>query len=181
MSLRLCVVDPFAAVIGGEINALRTPLWVPWPIPVGWTFGGFAYSGDQNSSATVASWNGPDPFGDPTEMVLVSEEPGGEVGGHFAGLNTNYPAEGVGVGSPHARFMMQGHPVPLWSVDSGGDRAVYVGEAAGRWLWVVVHPEESSAIVVQPITLVDARTLGAELTVMPVGELSPRLALEQQP
>jgi hypothetical protein len=179
MSLRLSVVDPFAAVIGGEINALRTPLWVPWPIPVGWTFGGFAYSADQNVGATVASWSGPDPFGDPAEMVLVSEEPGGGVGGHFAGLHTNYPTEGVGVGSPHARFMLQGHPVSLWSVESGGNCAVYVGEAAGRWLWVVVHPAESSAIVVQPLTLVDARTLGAELTVMPVGELSPRLVMEQ--
>ncbi len=178
MALRLSVVDPFAAVIGGEIHQLHAPLWVPWPIPVGWTFGGFAYSGDGRAGATVASWTGPDPFGDPTEMVLVSEEPGGEVGGHFAGLDTNYPTEDVGLGSPHARFMLEGHAVPLWSVETAGDCAVYVGEAAGRWLWVVVHPAESSAIVVQPLTLVDARSLGAELTVMPVGELSPRLGWE---
>ena len=179
MGLRLSVVDPFAAVVGGEINTLRAPLWVPWPIPVGWTFGGFAYARDgAASSATVASWTGPDPFGDPTELVLVSEEPGGDVGGRFAGLETNYPADGVGVGPPHARFMLEGHPVSLWAVETPADRAVYVGEAAGRWLWVIVHPAESSAIVVQPLSLVDARSLGAELTVMPVGELSPRLALE---
>lgn len=178
MGLRLSVVDPFAAVIGEEINRLRAPLWVPWPIPVGWTFGGFAYSGDGTAAVTVASWIGPDPFGDPTELVLVSEEPGGDVGGRFAGLETNYPAASVGLGSPHARFMLEGHPVSLWAVETVSDRAVYVGEAAGRWLWVIVHPAESSAIVVQPLTLVDARSLGAELTVMPVGELSPRLALE---
>ena len=68
--------------------------------------------------------------------------------------------------------------MPLWSVEGANDRAVYAGEAAGRWLWVIVHPAEASAIVVQPLTLVDARLLGAELTVLPVGELSPRLVLE---
>jgi hypothetical protein len=84
----------------------------------------------------------------------------------------------VGEGAPHAKFGIDGRPVPLWSVEGSADRAVYAGEAAGRWLWVVVHPAEASAIVVQPIMLVDARTLGAELTVLPVGELSPRLMLD---
>jgi hypothetical protein len=41
-----------------------------------------------------------------------------------------------------------------------------------------VHPAESAAIVVQPMQLVDARELGAELTVLPVGELSPRLLVD---
>ena len=63
-------------------------------------------------------------------------------------------------------------------MEAQGDRAVYAGEAAGRWLWVIVHPAEASAVVVQPITLVDARSLGAELVVLPVGEISPRLVLE---
>ena len=44
MKDRLTVVDPFAAVIGGEINALADPLWTPWPVPFGWTFGGFAHA-----------------------------------------------------------------------------------------------------------------------------------------
>ena len=55
---------------------------------------------------------------------------------------------------------------------------MFAGEAAGRWLWVVVHPAEASAIVVQPMMLVDARQLGVELTVLPVGDLSPRLMLD---
>ena len=84
----------------------------------------------------------------------------------------------VGHGAPHAKFGVEGRLVPLWSVEGARDRAVYAGEAAGRWLWVIVHPAEASAIVVQPLTLVDARLLGAELTVVPVGELSPRLVVE---
>lgn len=180
MKERLTVVDPFAAVIGGEINTLVDPLWTPWPVPFGWTFGGFAHVAprDGSGSATVASWNGVDPFGDPAEVVFVCEEAGAGVGGHFAGLPMSYPSKGVGEGPPHAKFGVDGRPVPLWSVECGSDRAAYAGEAAGRWLWVIVHPAESATIVVQPMQLVDARELGAELTVLPVGELSPRLLID---
>ena len=180
MKERLTVVDPFAAVIGGEINMLVDPLWTPWPVPFGWTFGRFAHAAprDGAGSATVASWTGTDPFGDPAELVLVCEEAGAGVGSHFAGLSMSYPSKGVGEGPPHAKFSVDGRPVPLWSVESASDRAVYAGEAAGRWLWVIVHPAESAAIVVQPMQLVDARELGAELTVLPVGELSPRLLVD---
>ncbi len=185
MKERLTVVDPFAAVIGSEINSLAVPLWTPWPVPVSWTFGGLAYAGGKSGqgdreargSATAASWIGTDPFGDPAELILVCEEAGAGVGSHFAGLPMTYPTSGVGEGPPHARFEIDGRPVLLWAVEGAPDRAVYAGEAAGRWLWVIVHPIEAGAIVVQPIQLVDARTLGAELTVLPVGELSPRLLL----
>ncbi|MEP6665990.1 MAG: DUF6758 family protein [Nocardioidaceae bacterium] len=185
MKARLTVVDPVAAVVGGEINSLPVPLWTPWPVPLGWTFGGLAHTGrgdrsgyDDGAKATVASWSGTDPFGDPVELVLVCEEAGSGVGSHFAGLVLSYPSRGVGEGPPHARFQVDGRPVPLWAVEAATDRAVFAGEAAGRWLWVVVHPAESSAIVVQPMQLVDARQLGAELTMLPVGELSPRLILD---
>ncbi len=176
---RLSVVDPFAAVIGEEINGLALPLWAPWPVPIGWTFSGLAHTrGDERGSASVSCWSGPDPFGDPAEVMLICEEAGTGVGSYFAGLAMSYPGPEVGEGAPHAKFGVEGRPVPLWSVDGEADRAVYAGEAAGRWLWVVVHPAESSAIVVQPMQLVDARKLGAELTVLPVGEMSPRLILD---
>ncbi len=175
----LCIVDPFAAVIGEEIHTLRMPLWAPWPLPLDWSFTGLAHTDRRaHESATVSCWSGHDPFGDPAEVVLVCEEAGTGVGSHFAALPMNYPGSHVGEGPPHAKFSVEGRPVPLWVVESPTDRAVYAGEAAGRWLWVVVHPAESSAIVVQPINLVDARDLGAELTVLPVGEMSPRLLLD---
>jgi hypothetical protein len=176
----LVVVDPFEGVVGGQINTLSAPLWTPWPIPFGWTFAGLGHTdgADAHSASTVSSWVGHDPFGDPVEVLLVCEEAGTGLGSHFAGLPTNYPPAGVGEGAPHAKFGVEGRPVPLWWVEAEPDRAVYAGEAAGRWLWVVVHPAEASAIVVQPMMLVDARTLGVELTVVPVGELSPRLVLD---
>jgi hypothetical protein len=179
MRHRLTVVDPFAAVIGGEINALPTPLWAPWPVPEGWTFAGLAHGdGEASEEATVAAWVGTDPFGDPAEMLLVCEELGAGVGSYFAGLEVSYPSSDVGQGPPHARFSIDSRPVPLWAVEARDDRAVFAGEAAGRWLWVIMYPAEAGTIVVQPLQLVDARLLGAELSVLPVGELSPRLIVD---
>ncbi len=174
------VVDPVTAVLGGGIDSLGAPLWIPWPLPAGWSFGGLAHGGIDGSSAaeaTVSCWSGEDPFGDPVEAVLVSEEAGAGVGSHFAGLAISYPTSGVGFGAPDAQFVVDGRVVSVWAVEAVEDRAVYAGEAAGRWLWVVLHPAEASAIVVQRPSLVEARALGAELALLPLGELSPRLLL----
>jgi hypothetical protein len=180
---RLVVVEPFGAVMGGNIATLSAPLWIPWPIPLGWRFAGMAHgraavTGPATPDAVASCWVGHDPFGDPIEALFVAEEAGSGVGSHFAGLPVNYPTPGVGTGAPDARFTVENHAVSVWSVEAGPDRAVYAGEAAGRWLWVVLYPAEASAIVVAPPTLVDARGLGAELAVLPLAELSPRLLLD---
>ena len=187
MKSRLTVLDPFAAVMGEQLNALAAPLWTPWPVPLGWSFTGCgslsAESLDEGVQAegtsTVASWSGHDPFGDPIEVLFVCEEAGSGLGADFTGLDTHYPPGSVGEGPPHAKFMVEGRPVPLWSVEgAAADRAAFAGEAAGRWLWVILHPAEAGAIMIQPMTLVDARQLGAELAVVPVAELSPRLLVD---
>jgi hypothetical protein len=177
---RLAVVDPVAAVIGGQISTVPAPVWAPWPVPQSWVFSGLAFPGSPGrDGSAVTCWSGPDPFGDPAELLLISEEAGAGVGSHFAALAVTYPGPEVGEGTPHAKFEVEDRPVPLWAVsDVPPDRAVYAGEAAGRWLWVVVHPAEAGALVVEPVHLVDARELGAELTVLPVGELSPRLVVD---
>lgn len=177
MHPRLTVIEPFAAVLGEDLRRIPVPLWSPWPLPERWVFTGLAHTIETDAaSAAVTSWSGPDEFGDPTELLLICEEAGSGVGSYFAGLSETYPGDGVGEGPPHARFEVDDRAVPLWAVEGvASDRAVYAGEASGRWLWVVVHPAESSAIVVTPLQLVDARQLGAEVTLLPVAELSPRL------
>jgi hypothetical protein len=183
MHAGLVVVDPFAAMIDAAVQALPAPLWVPWPPPPGWKFAGLVHGtvSADTASGTAACWSGTDPFGDPIELLLVCEEAGAGLGALLAGLPTHYPPPGVGVGAPHARFEVQGRSVPLWKAEAITDRAVYVGEAAGRWLWVIVHPAEGSALVISPLMLQDARDLGAELAVLPLGELSPRLLVEVPP
>jgi Family of unknown function (DUF6758) len=180
---RPVVVDPFAAVINATMDGLPVPLWVPWPPPEGWAFSGLVHGRVTAGigSGTTGCWSGVDPFGDPVEVLLVCEEAGAGLGGLFAGLPTHYPTPEVGVGPPHARLQVEGRPVSLWKLDGVDDRAVYVGEAAGCWLWVIVHPAEGSALVISPLTLVDARRLNAELAVLPLGELSPRLLVEVPP
>lgn len=180
MLSRLTVLDPLVAVMGADLARVAVPVWSPWPLPEGWVFTGLAHTrDDEPDGASVTCWSGPDGFGDPAELLLVCEEAGSGVGSHFAGRHETYPGPGVGEGAPHARFVVQDRPVPLWVVDGGpADRAVYAGEASGRWLWVVLYPAEASAIVVEPIQLVDARQLGAELTMLPVAELSPRLVVD---
>jgi hypothetical protein len=177
MLSRLTVVEPLAAVLHTDLERLPVPVWFPWPLPDRWLFTGLAHTEKaDDDGASVTTWSGPDLFGDPAELILVCEEAGAGVGSHFAGRIESYPGSAVGEGPPHARFVVEARAVPLWAVDGvGGDRAAYAGEAAGRWLWVVVHPAEASAIVVEPISLVDARELGAELALLPVAELSPRL------
>lgn len=179
MKPKLAVLDPVAAVTVETLSAAPAPLWAPWPLLNDWVFSGLAYGGSpENDGSTVTCWSGPDPFGDPAEMLLISEEAGAGVGSYFADLAVSYPGPGVGEGSPHARFTVKDRVVPLWAVDGAPpDRAVYAGEAAGRWLWVVVHPSEAGTLMVEPVQLVDARDLGAELAVLPVGELSPRLVV----
>ncbi len=190
MHAPLTVVDPHEAVM--SVGRVEAPLWTPWPLPAGWSCAGFAHTESVRRPATVTSWSAQDPFGDPTEILFICEEAGGGVGAHFAGFPLDYPTAEVGVGPPHAQFEVAGHLVSLWAVDSAvelpdpdnhsaslgpRDRAVYAGEAAGRWLWVVVHPAEAGVIVIQPLKIVDAHTLGAELTLLPLAELSPRLVL----
>lgn len=136
---RLTVVEPFAAVFGGEVSAVPAPVWTPWPLPEHWVFGGLAYTGSPvDGGCAVTSWNGLDQFGDRAELLLISEEAGAGVGGHFAGLPVSYPGPEVGEGPPHARFEVEDRPVPLWAVDGAvPDRAVYAGRlpAAGCGLW----------------------------------------------
>ena len=179
MLSRLEVVEPLAAVLGDAFQEAAVPLWAAWPLPDGWVFTGLAWMGDGGpDSAAVCSWSGPDPFGDPAEMLLVSEEAGAGLGSYFAGRHDAYPGGDVGDGPAHARFVVQDRPLPLWVVDGcAADRSVYAGEAAGRWLWIVLHPAEASAIMVEPLSLVDARQLGAELAVLPLAEVSPRLVI----
>lgn len=180
MHPQLTVVEPIAAVVGDAMSRPPVPVWSPWPLPAGWLFTGLAYTDatEFDGACAVSSWSGPDLFGDPSELLLVCEEAGAGVGSSFAGRQETYPGPEVGEGPAHARFAVEDRPVPLWAVDGGpADRAVYAGEAAGRWLWVIVHPAESGAIVVEPMQLVDARQLGAELTMLPLGELSTRLVV----
>jgi hypothetical protein len=161
----------------------RVPLWLPWPLPLGWLPSGMLHAGDDRTGAraTVVALSGPAPLGGAGDLLLVAEEPGVGLGARYAGLpgtdagpDAPYLSEST---APHARVQAAGHPTALWNVDAAADRSVYVGEALGHWLWVVMWPETAGLMLLDHFVVVDLRDSGHDLD-LPGGAPSPRLVPE---
>ncbi len=171
---------PSDGAVKHVVAAARVPVWLPWPLPLGWLVTGATYAGDERTGAraTVVACSGPAPFGGVGELVLVAEELGVGLGARIAGIPGPDPGEGFASQPPGARVDAAGWPTPLWSViedpDIARDRAVWVGEAGGAWLWLVVWPETADLLLHDGLSLVDLRDPAFSLD-LPFGALSPRL------
>lgn len=160
----------------------RVPVWTPWPLPASWLVTGFATVGDDRSGAraTAVAVSGPGLLHGPADMVLIAEEPGIGFGAHFAGLAGPDPGTAFNGGPPHVRLDVGGpaatceQTVPMWAVGDRPDRAAYVGEAMGNWLWAVLWPAGAGVLMVERLTLLDLREPGMDLD-LPYGAYSPRL------
>lgn len=179
-------VEPLAPVtlptrerIEATVHGADVPFWLPWPLPTGWLASGLTTAGDGRHGlrASLLACSGPNPLGGPGELVVVAEEPGVGLGAHWAGLDGPDPGEHLATnGGPHAKVHAAGHPTALWCVDAAPpDRAVYVGEALGLWLWLILWPATAGALVIDNLTLLDLRDAPRDLDV-PLGAMSPRLA-----
>jgi hypothetical protein len=173
------VVPPRVEGVGVVVNRSRVPVWMPWPLPVGWLFTGVAYAGDDVSGgrASAVACSGPSPLGGPGELILVAEELGVGLGAHYAGVDGPDPGPYLNVDAPaQAKVLAAGRPTPLWLVKGAPtDRAVFAGEACGIWLWAVVWPEQSGLLLYDELVLTDLRDAGAEADLLPCGALSPRI------
>jgi hypothetical protein len=161
------------------------PVWVPWPLPVGWLLSGIRFAGDDHTGpvATVVAASGPNPLPDgpdeprAADLLLVAEQPGVGLGARLAGQGALDPGVAVMDLAAHERAHLKlaaaGHDVPLWSVTVAGG-AGYAGEAAGVWLWALAWPEHAAAVMLEPFDLVDVRDPG-HLLDLPFGAPSPRL------
>jgi hypothetical protein len=129
------------------------------------------------SRAVAIAVTGPGIVARHVELVIVSEEPGVGLGASYAGLDTSDPGPEVASLPCDTKIVAGGHPSPLWSLPVS-DRVVYVGEADGRWLWLVAWPVSEWMVVHDDMRLIDAREPAhrALLGEMRVGALSPRLA-----
>lgn len=175
------VVPPSVEALGVVVNRSRVPVWMPWPLPVGWLYSGVAYAGDDvtGGRAAAVACSGPGPLGGSGELVLVAEELGVGLGAHFAGIDGPDPGPAMCVNRPpQTKVHAAGRPTPLWLVKNAPpDRAVFAGEARGLWLWAVVWPEQSGLLMYDELVLTDVREAGAEVDMLPCGALSPRLLL----
>ncbi len=170
---------PTAALTTYVAEHARVPVWLPWPLPVGWLVTGVGSAGDdeQGASATVVACSGPNPVGGGADLLLIAEEPTVGLGGTYAALTGTDPGQTFEGTPPHAKVYVGSHPVPLWFLPGPVDRAVYVGEADGCWLWMVLHPASAGVLLAERLRLADARELGAEVEMIPFGALSPRVQL----
>ncbi|WP_338028230.1 DUF6758 family protein [Actinomadura graeca] len=170
--------------LAAAVHDARVPVWVPWPLPLGWLVTGFVTVGDDRSGARAAAVavSGPGLLSGPADMVVIAEEPGIGLGAHYAGLEGSDPGEVFDGSPPHVKLDVSGpaatcgHSVSMWAVAAEPDRAAYVGEAMGNWLWTVLWPAEAGVLMLEQQNLLDLREPGMDLD-LPFGAHCPRLDL----
>ena len=177
------VHPPTTAWLQDVARRSQVPVWCPWPVPAGWLLSGVAEVGSERSGpqATVVAMSGPNPAlapdrpaPGPADMLLVAEAPGIGLGAHLAGLDGVDPGDAVAAGPAHATVDADGHASSLWHVVGAEDRAVYVGEAGGVWLYVLLWPATAGVLLAESLSLTDVR--GAPAVVSPpCGALTSRL------
>jgi hypothetical protein len=170
------ILPPSTATLAAVVSRSQVPLWLPWPLSDHWAFSGVAYAGDRHGGAraTVVAATGPSLFGGEGEMLLIAEEMGIGLGARFAGLPGPDPGPIFEDTAAHAKVFAAGRPTAMWAVPDTGDRAVFVGEARGMWLWVVMWPAIDGALLYEDLVLTDLRDAETEISALPVGSLSPR-------
>ena len=153
------------------------PLWSPLPLLPGWSVTGLATVGDDRApaKATVLALSGPSPLGGPADLLLVAEEPGVGVGARYAGLESLDPGSCTD-GPPDAKVEAAGHPTALWRCDSAPDRAAFIGEARGVWLYAVLWPPAAELVLLEHVVLHDLRNEAHATTELPFGAPSSRLS-----
>lgn len=154
------------------------PTYLPWPLGPGWQVTDFAVVPGAASATSVA---GTSEMDGPVEVTVIAEEPGVGLGARIAG--TAEPGAELGDGPPSARLKVDGMPVQLWPMsllasevdEQAGewDRSVLVGEAGGRWLWLVLRPASAVLLVAARPSkwiLREAGGLGMALVELPFGD-----------
>ncbi len=168
---------PTFAALERLVGDARVPVWMPHPLPLGWTITGIGGAGDDRTGVrgTVVAISGPHPQGGPADMVLIAEEPGVGLGARFAGLAGTDPGAEPN-GAPDAKVEAAGHPTALWRTATGdGGCCSYAGEAKGLWLWTVVWPDDCLNVV-SGLSLEDLRDGTVPELDLVFGAAMPRLS-----
>jgi len=155
------------------------PTYLPWPMSPGWTVSDFAVVSEAGrGQATLTCSSGTSALDGPVDVFVVSEESGVGLGARCAGTSHLDPGPDLGVGRPSVRVRIGSQSVPLWAVSTSSsgvelDRAVFAGEAAGRWLWVVLRPASAMLLLREEWILRDVSGIGPPLVELPFGGPPP--------
>jgi hypothetical protein len=159
-------------------RAADFPTLLPWPMSPGWTISDFAVVAGRQPVATLTCSSGTSELDGPVDVMVVAEEPGVGLGARCAGVQGRDPGRELGEGPPAVRVRVDSQAVPLWPVstalaDRELDRSVVVGEAGGRWLWVVLRPASAVLLLRDDWILRDVSGVGPPLVEMPFGGAAP--------
>lgn len=169
-------VEPSVHALLSHLSEVPAPTWMPWPMPGQWSLAGVTWAGDADGrpQATVTACSGPDVISGAADLVIVCEEPAVGLGARYADVPGLDIAAQVSGAAPALHVEVAGRATPLWWL-GGQDRDVFVGEASGRWLWLVAWPATTGALIRTGLQLVDLHELTAQLEMIPLNGLSPRL------
>ena len=163
----------YAAFVEHLEEAAGFPTYLPWPMGPGWQVSDFGVVVEpgQRARASVCCVSGTSALDGPVDVLVVSEEPGTGLGARVAGLPGPDPRD-VGEGPSVVKVRADTAQVPLWAVSTSHsapelDRAVLAGEAAGRWLWLVLRPASAMLLMRDELILRDASGMGATLVEVP--------------
>lgn len=179
--------ESFADLVG---RSDELPTYLPWPMSPGWSIADFGCVGHAGRvRATVTTTVGSSDLDGEVEVTIVSEEPGVGLGARCAEMTHGDPGPQISNGPPAIHVRAGGRTVPLWLVEdaphqarsgagqtSGDDilaRAVFAGEADGRWLWLVMKPGSAALLLHDDWLLADVTGFGPEALEMPFGGPRP--------
>lgn len=180
--------DSFADLVGRSDDL---PTYLPWPMSPGWSIADFGCVGnDARVRATVTTTVGSSDLDGEVEVTIVSEEPGVGLGARCSGMAYDDPGPQISNGPPAIHVRAGGRTVSLWLVEGHHDesrvgpggpsadddllaRAVFAGEADGRWLWLVMKPASAALLLHDDWLLADVTGFGPEALEMPFGGPRP--------
>jgi hypothetical protein len=165
------------------------PTYLPWPMSPGWMISDFGCVGGVGRvRATVTTTVGTSDLDGEVEVTIVSEDPGVGLGARCAGTSYDDPGPQISNGPPSIHVRAGGRTVPMWLVDDVVEepltglghtdeellaRAVFAGEAEGRWLWLVMRPASAALLLQDDWLLADVTGFGPEALEMPFGGPRP--------
>lgn len=156
------------------------PTYLPWPMAAGWRMSDFGVVIGRAGRpvATVSCCTGATDLDGRIDVLMVAEEAGIGLGGRCAGLPGADPGSDFGQGPPTARIRIGSQGVALWPVSTSTaagelDRSVVAGEAAGRWLWMVLLPASAVLLMRDEWILRDVSGEGPHLVDLPIDGPAP--------
>lgn len=157
-------------------KAGEVPTYLPWPVESGWSIADLAVVGDDvKGSATLLTLSGVTPADGSVEMTVVTEEAGVGLGARCARTYGPDPGVDACAGPPTTKVRVAGQQVPLWPITqwtNGAEeweRSVVVGEADGRWLWMIFRPATAMLMLQDGWHLRQVSDLGVQMVELPFG------------